>query len=670
MYPLPMTASAHPRLAGLLALCGLLPLVGAACSEDPAPEQKPAVTVAYTEERAACSHRDKRRVALFGELHSHTAWSFDARSYGTTLTPAQAYQFAAGAELPLPPLDGSTTPRKGRLDRPLDFAAITDHGEFLGEIGLCTTKGSAGYDAKRCTDYRDPEAAPEEGAFDFGVFLSSYAPKRPSDIAPEADRKTMTQARWQAMQKGAEDAYDRTADCGFTSFIAYEYTNTRGVSNLHRNVIFRNANVPDEPITFFEATTHWALWHALDKQCRRDGQGCDALTIGHNSNLSNGHYFIPRYDKATAPASQAEQAGLRARTEPLVEMFQHKGDMECRNGMDKGVADDPACGFEKQRPADAELCPEDEPGTFGMRLQGCVHRLDFIRPALVEGLKEAARIGENPYRFGLVAATDTHNGTPGHVSPHDFPGHVGAADNSPKKRLAVHSTVTHDGVINNPGGLAGVWAVENSRDAIFEAFDRRETFATSGPRIRIRLFGGWGYDATLCERADWLDKADDGGAPMGSYLPPQSSGSTAPKFVVRAEWDAGTEAHPGTPLSHLQLVKGWVDDQGKGHQQVFTVAGNADDKTTVDTTTCAVPGGGHKVLCAVFTDPNWQPGQRALWYARALELPSCRWSTRTCNKLPSASKEPACNDATIAKSVRQRAWSSPIWSSVSAEKGR
>jgi len=648
--------------------CVVVLVAMAGCGEDPeatkdAEDSAAAHELAYTESRAVCGHRTERRLALFGELHSHTSFSFDARSYGTVADPKKALEFARGGEIHLAPVgkDG-TSKRIAKLGRPLDFAAITDHGEFLGEIGLCMTPGSAGYDSARCKKYRDPKALAEDGAFDFGVFLSSFKPKRPDDLADDKARAAMARTRWKAMQDAAEATYDRTEACKFTSFIAYEYTNTRGVSNMHRNVIFRNADVPELPITFFEATTEWQLWRALDKACARDGKGCDALSIGHNSNLSNGHYFIPRYDGATGKAKQASNAGLRSRVEPLVEMFQHKGDMECRNGMDKTVAHDPMCAFEKQRPADDEQCEEDKPGVFGMRLHGCVHRLDFIRPALVEGLKESARIGVNPYRFGLVAATDTHNATPGHVSSTGFPGHVGVADDSPDKRLAFEGTSTHDGVINNPGGLAGVWAVENSRDAIFEALSRRETFATSGPRIRIRMFGGWGYDKAMCGDADKLAKADDAGVPMGSSMKAPPSGATLPTFAVWAEGDAGTSENPGTKLSHLQLIKGWVDKDGKGHSKVFDIAGKYDPKATADAKTCKPSAAGVEKLCAVYEDTTWEPGQRALWYARVIEQPSCRWSTRECNSLPEKDRPEACKSAKIPKTVRQRAWSSPIWS--------
>lgn len=625
------------------------------------------VPLTYTEQRAPCTHRTKRRLALFGELHSHTAFSFDARSYDTLVTPAEAYRFARGEPVHLAPLDKDGKPtREAQLDRPLDFAAITDHGEFLGEIGLCTTKDSAGWDSEVCMKYRDPAEDPETGAFTFGTLLASTKPKRLTTIAAEPARLAMAKQRWQAMQAAAHASYDRTNACVFTAFSAYEYTNTRGVSNIHRNVIFRNDTVPDAPITLFEATSEHDLWRALDDQCANDGKGCDALSIGHNSNLSNGRYFLPTYEGTTAKADQQQRANLRARVEPLVEMFQHKGDMECRNNMPLGpdeaaIDTDPLCDFEKLRNKETEMCTDDKPGAGGMRLWGCLHRLDFVRAALKQGLVEAARLGVNPYRFGLIGATDTHNGTPGNTSSFGFPGHVGLADNTAHKRLG-SGTVTHDGIINNPGGLAGVWAVENSRDAIFEAFSRRETFATSGTRIKVRLFGGWGYDKGLCGDADGLGKADDGGVPMGGVLQEPPAGTTAPTFFVQAAWDPGVTGKPGSKLSHLQLIKGWIDDAGKVHEKVVTVAGKDDPASKGDAATCQPAVGGHEQLCATWTDPDYKAGQRAFWYTRVIELPSCRWSTRECNALPAKDRPTSCSDAGLVKLVRQRAWSSAIWS--------
>jgi len=663
-------------------LCGVMPLAmlcvaSVGCSEDSAGKADDgaddgADLLTYTEKRAVCGHRDKRRIALYGELHSHTAFSFDARSYDTLVTPAQAYMFARGDKVGLAPLDASGKPsRTAKIDRPLDFAAITDHGEFLGEIGLCMTENSAGWGSAKCKKYRDPTQDPETGAFEFGTLLAAISPKRPTDIAVESERAKMARVRWKAMQAAADAAYDRSEACKFTAFAAYEYTNTRGVSNLHRNVIFRNDKVPDLPITFFEAPTEYALWRALDEQCATDGKGCDALSIGHNSNLSNGHYFSPTYEGVTDKAGQADRGRLRTRVEPLVEMFQHKGDMECRNGMPAGkdeaaVAADPLCDFEKLRAADTTLCSDDKPGAGGMRLWGCLHRLDFVRGALKQGLVEAERLGVNPLRFGFIGSTDTHNGTPGQTDGHDFAGHVGVADDSDDKRLG-SGTVTHDGIINNPGGLAAVWAVENSRDAIWEAFTRRETFATSGPRMKIRLFGGWDYPTGLCGQTDSIDVADDGGVPMGGVLKTAPAGAKGPTFYAQAQWDPGTAGKPGSKLAQLQIIKGWIGADGKVREKVVGVAGKADgglkaaDVETI-ATGCKAPAGGHESLCAVWRDGDYEAGQRAFWYARVVELPSCRWSTRACLKLAEKDRPGGCSDKSVRKVVRQRAWSSPIWS--------
>jgi hypothetical protein len=632
--------------------------VTVSCSDTEGDTSK-ARLVTYTEEREACSHYTPTRLALFGEFHSHTGFSFDARSYDNVLTPADALNFARGGEVLLAPLDdqGKGT-RKVSLERPLDFAAITDHGEFLGEIYHCSTPGSAGYDSKKCQKYRQPES---EGAFDFGVMLALDEPERDDDYCGGDVAKCAEAAkiRWQAMQDAAESAYDRTAECAFTSFVAYEYTNTIAVSNLHRNVIFRNANVPPLPVTHFEAPSPWLLWQGLDEQCNNADTGCDVIVLPHNSNLSNGNLFYPDYPGAKNKAEEREMAELRARMEPVVEMFQHKGDMECRNDMAFVNGDpDPFCGFEKIRET-LDDCGE-ELGTGGMRLWGCVHRLDYVRNVLKVGLKEGERLGINPYELGFIGSTDTHNGTPGYVDDHDFQGHVGVVDDTPEKRLG-DGNVTHDGIINNPGGLAAVWAVENSRDAIFEALRRKETFATSGPRIKIRLFGGWDYDSAICESDDVAATGYERGVPMGGKLSLPKEGATAPILVAQATWDAGTPGKPGTLLERLQIVKGWLNPEGELWEKVYHVAGNEESISSVDISTCATSGDGHESLCARWQDPEFNPDERAFYYARVIENPTCRWSTRKCNSLPAEARPESCSKDFPAKTVQERAWSSAIW---------
>ena len=327
--------------------------------------------------------------------------------------------------------------------------------------------------------------------------------------------------------------------------------------------------------------------------------------------------------------------------EPLAELFQHKGDSECRAGFD-GIEAEDACGFEKLRPPDDTVCG-DSTGTGGMRLWGCVHRLDFLRNVLSEGLREEQRIGVNPYKLGFIGSTDTHNGTPGHVSTENFLGHVGVVDATPEGRLG-EGTVTHDTLENNPGGLAAVWATENSRDAIFDALRRRETFATSGPRIALRFFGADDLPESLCEDEARISRVHETATPMGGTI---SSGAT---FFVEAQADA-------VPLSHIEVVKGWIDAEGKSRQEVIPLTSSAS--AGVNTATCEREGDGFEQLCAVWTDPD--PVDSGFYYARVLEVPTCRWSQRECISFAEEERPSGCVESHIDQVVQQRAWSSPIW---------
>ena len=285
------------------------------------------------------------------------------------------------------------------------------------------------------------------------------------------------------MQAAAEEAYDRTSACTFTSFPAYEYTNTRDVSNLHRNVVFQHEVVPDLPVTHIDAPSPLALWEGLKAACEQAGDGCEVVVLPHNSNLSNGQLFTPEYGEGANLDEQQRVATLRAEMEPVVEVFQHKGDSECRNGF--GQADDPLCEFEKLRPSDDDLCG-DQVGAGGMRLWGCSHRLDFVRNVLSEGLVEEQRLGVNPYHLGFIGSTDNHMAAPGAVSEYDLPYKFGV---TPEAILQIGER-KRGPAFWNPGGLAGVWAEENSRDSIFDALKRREAFtssreAVSSPRDEV-----------------------------------------------------------------------------------------------------------------------------------------------------------------------------------------
>lgn len=649
-----MNAVSHrPHLLATLCKCFALfaILAPAACEEPSEP---------YTENREPCVDHNPRRNVYFGDLHAHTGFSWDAWGYDDWATPWDAYRFAKGEPIELAPLDENEQgTRTVQLDRPLDFVLVSDHMEFLGEVFLCTDENSPAYDTAECGALRERNS---NGVTIFGMQTAFSDPERFALCPPDEPDCIQAAAalRWHDMVMAAEEFYDRSSSCEFVTLIGYEYTATPYTTNLHRNVIFRNERVPELPPSYFEAPTAYGLWRALDEACIKGIDGCDVMTIAHNSNLSNGKLFYPDYGEAETEAEQRELAMLRARMEPLVEIFQHKGGMECRNGLSGiGGDPDPLCDFEKLRKGAQEDCG-DSYGSGGMRLGGCVSRLDFVRNIFKEGLKERQRIGVNPYKMGIVAATDTHNAIPGYVAEDGYMGHIGTVDDTVEERLGP-STLTHDTYINNPGGLTAVWAEEKSRTSIFSALRRREVYGTSGPRIVVRFFGGWALDENLCDAADWLAQADDSSVPMGADLPARPAAAGAPLFFVRAEADEGTTAHPGAPLQRIQIIKGWIDAAGEPHEQVFEVAGDPENGATVDLDTCARHGEGFDTLCAVWQDPAFDAQQNAFYYARVVENPVCRWTTWECLRLPAEQRPEICTDETLPKTVQERAWTSPIW---------
>jgi hypothetical protein len=645
----------------------ILPLCLLACSSTSAPidgavPDRPSREV--PEARAVCARRNPLREPFFGDLHVHTALSFDAATWGVRARPADAYRFARGEEIGLSPYgaDGRPT-RTARLSRPLDFAAVTDHSEFLAETSLCTTPGSPIYNSRTCREQRETRFV---AALDYGLPLSSTNPVRPA-ICRDDDgtcARALT-AAWEEVQRAAEDAYDRTAQCRFTSFVGYEWTGSPGANNLHRNVIFRSRRVPAVPTSYIDAPTPDRLWNALERDCTA-GEGCEVLAIPHNSNQSAGLMFNPvTEDRAPYTAAFARR---RATLEPLVEIYQHKGSSECIAGAASVLAsEDEACAFE-QLTAPPCVGANDPPGCTprcsvagGLGLAGdCVEPGDFVRPALRRGLAEYLRTGADPFHLGFIGSTDTHNGTAGLVDEENFPGHTGRGDDTPEGLLTPPGGRPISVRLNSPGGLAVLWAEENSRESLFAAMRRRESYATSGPRITVRFFGGWSFAEGLCASQDLAAQGYANGVPMGGELPARPAGAS-PGFVLSALRDA-----MGAPLASLEIVKLWADAQGT-HERVFRVAGGSG--AGVNAATCAPTGTpGESARCAVWRDPGFDPAAPALWYARVMEDPTCRWSRRMCNALrvdcatvPRESPLRACCDGTLPDTVQERAWTSPIW---------
>ncbi len=629
--------------------------------------------------RESCAQRDPLRQAFFGDLHVHTAYSFDARSRGMLSTPDDAYRFARGEPIGLGPFDDAgVAARTAQLERPLDFAAVTDHAEWIGEVVLCTTPGSESYDSEGCQVFRGEKPvggliARLSGRDSPMLGVIGLGGRKRDVCGPDSVYcRDSLESAWRSIQRSAERWYDRTSACEFTTFVGWEHSYSPSQTKVHRNVIFRNQVVPELPISSLEEPEAVGLWERLAALCNDGDSGCEALTIPHNPNASNGRLL--RIADAGSAEERLRRNQLRARLEPLVEMMQVKGESECAPGLDGIVGEDELCGFEKIRatlpepPADCG----DGVGTGAMFGDGCLSRFDFVRYAVAEGMRERRRSGVNPLRIGFVGSTDTHNATPGDVEEHSYQGCCANLDSTLQQRLGPQPDFGgRPRAARNPGGLMGVWAEENSRDSLFDAMQRRETFATSGPRLRPRFFGGWEFPADLCDRADLVERGYAEGVAMGGILP--APAGAAPVFVAAVARDPGAPGQPGGLLDRLQIVKVWPDDSGDIHQRVFDVAGRVAENRrgaapSVDLATCAPRGEGADQLCAVWTDPEFDPALDAAYYARVVENPSCRWSWRECLAIAEAERPAVCSDPLIPRTIQERAWTSPIW--FAAPEGR
>ena len=587
--------------------------------------------VAVAEDIDCPNRRAITKNLLWGDLHIHTAYSMDAYNLQTRNTPWDAYAFAQGATIGLPPLDQEGNPlqtRKLAPGRELDFAAVTDHSEFLGEVRLCTdpTLDPVAYDSLPCVTYR------ENG--NLAAFVEAK-PDRNPDVCG-IDGQICADTTAEVWQDTIDAANTNTVPCDFTSFVAYEWSAVSSGSSLHRNIIFRNDSVPLIPFSAFSSDQPQDLWDTLDEDCLSES-GCEAISIPHNTNRSNGKSLKIEYGDATTLDEELAIAEQRNRLERLLEITQHKGTSECL----PGFTNDESCDFELvNHVANPPVCQDEDTD------RTCVSEMDTFRGALKAGLSERERIGVNPLMLGAMASTDTHNGTAGDVDEDRFRGHKGSKDASPYQRIK-------DKFKNSPGGLIAVWAEQNTRDSIFDALKRRETYGTSGPRISVRFFGGAGLRPSDCQTPSVAATGNLRGTPMGGEI----IGNDIPRMAFLIEILADR-----TPIDRVQVIKGYLDDSGIQQEEILE---DTDLRHVLGEDDLASCGGDFGVacppLCGVIRDSGFQTHQPAVYYLRVLEYPTPRWSTYDCVFNSRTEALPMCQPGSLQEFIQERAWSSPIW---------
>ena len=601
-----------------------------------------------------------QRNAYFGDLHVHTTYSFDAYAFGTLATPYDAYRFALGEAIKHP------TGFDMQLDKPLDFYGVTDHAMFMGvaPVAADTTSDFSKHPFTEVVhdlnapDNMDRWSLPRR-IQSFAGLLRGLVPGIINGSVDPEESLSITRNAWADSIKAA-DMYN---DPGrFTTFVAYEYTTSSDDNgNLHRNVVFENSDrVPEIPFSRMHSANPEDLWDWMDT-LREDG--VESLAIPHNSNGSNGQMF-KLVDWAGDPIDD-NYALQRTRNEPLVELTQIKGTSETHPALS---ALDEWAGFELMEFRVGTNLPSQPEGSY-------------VRDALRRGLSLEAQGITNPYTFGVIGSSDTHTGA-AQNDESNFSSKLGVLSADAQLRGSVPFG-SIDGMLFNSvapqamtqvdnktfvggaqpsfgaSGLAAVWAQENTREAIYAAFRRKETFATSGPRLRLRFFAGYDLPNDLMEKADGLARAYASAVTMGAVL---TSGNGKPKFAIWAQADVSSE-----PLQRLQVIKGWIDEEGETHEQVFDVAcagGVAvnpethrcpDNGAKVNLSDCSTnANSGDRELRSVWADPNFDAGERAFYYARVLENPSCRWSTWDAIRAGTELR------SDLAATLQERAWSSPI----------
>ena len=621
--------------------------------------------------------RPVERKAYFGDLHVHTTYSFDGYAFGTLATPYDAYRFAKGESIANP------AGFNMQLSRPLDFYAVTDHAMFLGLVKAAADTSTEFSKNPFSEPFHGLNAPENMGAGLLSVLkrLSTFSSFLPSAVlqirSGELDRDEVLgvlRSAWLDSIDAADEFYEPG---NFTTFAAYEFTSSTGdMGNLHRNVIFEGTQkLPREPFSRFHSVNPEDLWQWMDDL---RAKGVESLAIPHNSNGSNGQMF-KLVDWAENPLDD-DYAKQRIRNEPIVEITQIKGTSETHPVLSS-----------RDEFAAFEIMPYRIATNALSKPQG-----SYVREALLNGLALEQQGMTNPYQFGFIGSSDTHSAASQNVES-DFVSKLGLLSGTAEQRGSVpqaglagelsyltigalnmirggvSSRLKIDGDVYTGGatptfgasGVAAAWAEENTRESLYSAFRRKEVYATSGPRMQIRLFAGYGFDESLLTQADGIERAYATGVTMGGnlgrYAATEGAQSIQPGFLVMASADTQS-----APLQRLQIVKGWVDADGT-HEEVVDVAcaGGAavnpktsrcpDNGAKVDVSDCSInEETGAAQLSALWRDPDFKADERAFYYARVIENPTCRWSTWDANRAGVAPRPD------LPATIQERAWSSPI----------
>ena len=628
------------RVATTAALALLFLSIGTLISCNKSESPQSTGQTARTSNTEPAPPRNPDRNAYFGEEHIHTSWSVDAWVMGNRITgPDDALKFAQGQTIKHP------MGYDIKIDTPMDFMGVTDHSEYVGVTKEANTPGTAISKMPEAQSLilHDPNnPAEQQKVF---LYLLSLTEKPPikAFMSPE-----IAGTIWKENVKIAEE---NNHPGKFTAFCSYEWTSMPNHRNLHRNIFFRDCtHVPPMPYSSLDSTHPEDLWNWMDTQRKA---GNDLLAISHNANVSDGWMYPVDLDSYGRPIDAA-WAASRDRNERLVEIKQIKGQSETHPLLS---------------PTDEFSSYEIFSGMLGLPPDnGRIDRVhgSFARQAYKDGIAMQDVRGYNPYKFGMAGGSDSHNTGSPYRQDNFFGGHVQLDGTVDRRMAGVMLGNTIDVRLENPGGLTGVWAEENTRASIWDAMYRKETFGVSGPHIKVRFFGGWGFNKDILNAKDWVHQSYADGVPMGADLPPMKG--TAPTFVVWAVKDP-TSGN----LDRIQIIKGWTKN-GQSFEKIFDIAWSGDRKaakwtgrvsaiqSTVDLekATYTNPVGSAE-LKTVWIDPEFDASLHAFYYARVLEIPTPRWT------LIQAVKAGVPPPDVVPLTGQERAWSSPIWYTPSTE---